>query len=573
MSPFSDIQETARRFGTFIDDIQRLFNFHALRIGSPESLATLEQSLATREPLREDLASLLRAINLSQPEDLPPEKILTIVALAAGGPDIASPGPELLPAVESLATYLADLQKPEVIDFSAEDPFLDRRPAPTPIPAPPPAPVETHPAPGLSPGVRETLARLELNSVQLKHYLDEIDRRMGRIEPHLQEITSVVHAAPTPPRLLPDPVAAPEPTRHPLPAAAVPIPPAPIPSPATPYSALPEPVGYKIIPTPPSLSFSISAPYPAFPRPGLATPPPPDPRIRSLTRVIAILAIALAVIAPTSAILLIRYFTPPRVSVVQAGSDQQASALGSLFSRIKRPLEPVSPSESGAKPDPRLAPKPSAGPDKTSRLAPATIVTTQSASEQAPRIRNANRDTSAAPDVEITPNGATFAQRSLPSLPAVSTPLIASNHTDTDVNPHPAEIVRTPPPAPRVVPPPQPAASREVADAEPRPPSIIHLPAGPVSVSGITMSSNLLYAPRPSYPADARLHNVEGDVAVRITVDRNGVVQSARIVKGPVPLQITTLDAVRSWRYKPYLVDGQPVEVETIVNVAYKISR
>lgn len=546
MSPFSDIQETARRFGAFIDDIQRLFAFHALRTGSPESLATLEQSLTAREPLREDLTSLLRAINLSQPEDLPPEKILTIVALAIGGPNIASAGPELLPAVESLSAYLSTLQKPEVIDFSAEDPFLDRHTAPTP------PPVVAPPVANLAPEVRDALARLELNSVQLKHYLDEIDRRMGRIEPHLQEITAVVHAAPEPSRQLSQPSPAP----------------APLPTPNTSPSALPEPVGYNILPTPSSLSFSASTP--ASPRPEVALPPPSDPRIRRLTRVIAILAIALAVIAPTSAILLIRYFNPPRVSVVQAGSDQPASTLGSLFSRIRNPLQPVSPSEA---PSDKSAGNSAVTAQKTSRQQPTPAPATVSEPEQAPRIHGMPRDTSEPPNVQITPSGASFAARTLPSIPPVTTPLIASAHPEPDTAPHPAEVVRVPPPAPRTLPPPQPAAAHEVADAEPRPPSAVRLPSGPVSVSGITMANNLIYAPKPSYPSDARLHGVEGNVAVHLTINRNGLVESARIVRGPVPLQITTLDAVRSWRYKPYLVDGKPVEVETIVNVAYKISR
>jgi protein TonB len=59
---------------------------------------------------------------------------------------------------------------------------------------------------------------------------------------------------------------------------------------------------------------------------------------------------------------------------------------------------------------------------------------------------------------------------------------------------------------------------------------------------------------------------------LQATISRSGTIENLRVVSGPALLQQAALDAVRQWRYRPYLLNGQPVEVETTVNVVFKLN-
>jgi protein TonB len=59
---------------------------------------------------------------------------------------------------------------------------------------------------------------------------------------------------------------------------------------------------------------------------------------------------------------------------------------------------------------------------------------------------------------------------------------------------------------------------------------------------------------------------------LQATISRNGTIENLRVASGSPLLQQAALDAVAQWRYKPYLLDGQPVEVETTVEVQFKLN-
>jgi len=63
-----------------------------------------------------------------------------------------------------------------------------------------------------------------------------------------------------------------------------------------------------------------------------------------------------------------------------------------------------------------------------------------------------------------------------------------------------------------------------------------------------------------------------GTVVLQATISRNGTIENLRVASGSPLLQQAALDAVAQWRYKPYLLDGQPVEVETTVEVQFKLN-
>ena len=94
-------------------------------------------------------------------------------------------------------------------------------------------------------------------------------------------------------------------------------------------------------------------------------------------------------------------------------------------------------------------------------------------------------------------------------------------------------------------------------------------PAGPQRVSGGVMTGMLISEQRPLYPPIAKAAHVSGTVVLAATISKQGTITNLRVVSGPAMLQQSALDAVRNWRYKPYLLNGEPVEVETTVNVVF----
>jgi protein TonB len=75
----------------------------------------------------------------------------------------------------------------------------------------------------------------------------------------------------------------------------------------------------------------------------------------------------------------------------------------------------------------------------------------------------------------------------------------------------------------------------------------------------------------PSYPAIAKTARISGTVVLQAVISKAGTIQNLRVVSGPSMLQQSALDAVRSWRYRPYMLNNEPVEVETTVNVVFAL--
>ena len=92
-----------------------------------------------------------------------------------------------------------------------------------------------------------------------------------------------------------------------------------------------------------------------------------------------------------------------------------------------------------------------------------------------------------------------------------------------------------------------------------------------VSISSGVMAGNLLVKAVPQYPAIAKAARIQGSVVLAATISKSGTIQHLRVVSGPPMLQQAALDAVSTWRYRPYLLNGDPVEVETTVNVIFNL--
>jgi len=92
-------------------------------------------------------------------------------------------------------------------------------------------------------------------------------------------------------------------------------------------------------------------------------------------------------------------------------------------------------------------------------------------------------------------------------------------------------------------------------------------------VSSGTEEGLLIDQRMPVYPAIARAAGIGGTVTLAAIISKNGTIENLRVISGSVMLQQAALDAVRTWRYRPYLLDGQPVEVETTVSVIFTLQR
>jgi periplasmic protein TonB len=96
-------------------------------------------------------------------------------------------------------------------------------------------------------------------------------------------------------------------------------------------------------------------------------------------------------------------------------------------------------------------------------------------------------------------------------------------------------------------------------------------PTGPMRVPTTVVEGLLLLKTMPPYPAIARATHTEGTVVLEATISKAGAIENLRVMSGPLMLRQAAADAVRTWRYRPYLLDGQPIEVETTVNVIFSL--
>jgi protein TonB len=86
------------------------------------------------------------------------------------------------------------------------------------------------------------------------------------------------------------------------------------------------------------------------------------------------------------------------------------------------------------------------------------------------------------------------------------------------------------------------------------------------------MEGNLIYKVQPLYPPLARAARIQGAVVLRAIISRTGAIENLQTISGHPMLVGAALEAVRQWRYRPYILNGDPVEVETQVTVNFSLS-
>ena len=93
-----------------------------------------------------------------------------------------------------------------------------------------------------------------------------------------------------------------------------------------------------------------------------------------------------------------------------------------------------------------------------------------------------------------------------------------------------------------------------------------------VRVSQGVMASFVITKVPPNYPADAKQARIQGTVLMTVIIDKEGNVSNIQLVSGHPILAPAAVDAVKQWKYRPYLLNGAPVEVETQVQVNFTLA-
>jgi protein TonB len=83
----------------------------------------------------------------------------------------------------------------------------------------------------------------------------------------------------------------------------------------------------------------------------------------------------------------------------------------------------------------------------------------------------------------------------------------------------------------------------------------------------------LIHKTEPVYPRFAKDNHIGGTVVLKASITKTGGLAGLRVVSGPKILATAAMDAAKNWRYRPYMLDNQPVEVETTISVVFSLGK
>ena len=97
-------------------------------------------------------------------------------------------------------------------------------------------------------------------------------------------------------------------------------------------------------------------------------------------------------------------------------------------------------------------------------------------------------------------------------------------------------------------------------------------PVKRIRVASRVVEANLIHDVPPQYPPEAGRARLEGAVVLMAVIGQDGSVKDVRVESGLPILAQAAIDAVKQWRYKPYLIDGEPVEVDSRITINFTLS-
>jgi len=85
-------------------------------------------------------------------------------------------------------------------------------------------------------------------------------------------------------------------------------------------------------------------------------------------------------------------------------------------------------------------------------------------------------------------------------------------------------------------------------------------------------AGDLIRKVQPAYPPLARSARIQGAVVLQAVISKQGTIENLLVLTGHPMLAPAAIEAVRQWRYRPYILNGEPVEVETQVTVNFSLA-
>jgi protein TonB len=94
-----------------------------------------------------------------------------------------------------------------------------------------------------------------------------------------------------------------------------------------------------------------------------------------------------------------------------------------------------------------------------------------------------------------------------------------------------------------------------------------------IRLGGVVLEAKLIHRVIPVYPAPARIVRASGNVMLQAVIGRDGHIQEIKAISGHPLLVAAAIDAVRQWIYQPTTLNGEPVEVDTVITVTFTLAR
>jgi TonB family protein len=116
------------------------------------------------------------------------------------------------------------------------------------------------------------------------------------------------------------------------------------------------------------------------------------------------------------------------------------------------------------------------------------------------------------------------------------------------------------------------AKSGNAVESAPDTPISSSNPPTRISVPGKVTAAAIVDRTTPAYPPQARAGHLQGEVLLHAIINKDGKISELQVLSGDDVLAKSALEAVRQWRYKPMLVDGEPAEVDTTITVTFSLS-
>ncbi len=485
-SPSFSVNPTAQF--PYVEELREFFASHHLPYGSPRDIVKLAEALSTPGAFHNEMTSMVRSILLREEGNLPRTHLLSIVALAIGGPGMEAAAPSFPEPVLKLLSFLGAARRnqfgvpPEELDATGAltAPSSESAQPETVVFAPPviePPPVEAPLQRDFSPFSRSR-----------ERFEEAENAPMGNL------------------RTFPTPLAAPQ------------------------FSEVPEAKPSEV---PVAKPESEAIPRPWLKRPALWIP----------VGCVALLALA------TGVLLHQRYESQAQWAAQHTHAIYPSPAVA----------VPAS-----AKPTPY---SPSFGREATSRIEPRSRRTLSDGTEVTPRPRLPATAGAGYQDAQDT-QGTEWDQSQSPA------PIQAPVYRVTPFGPYKnyepgSKSANAPPTQPSSAGP-----SRYDTSETPNPVRIVPLSSyrnqRSLSVSSGVMAGNLISAPPPDYPVLAKLAHIEGEVVLQAVVSKNGAVIATHVLRGHRLLRGAATNAVSHWRYRPYVFNGKPTDVATVVTVNFR---